>query len=152
MCGVEYLVHDGWRDLLPDILHVINSCFQNGSCIILSPFDIRQQRTQLLTAILDSLSDQKIKDTWVSSSSLNMKTNKPPPGFDGKEVAPFSSTLIFRKRPCPNRPASLTSSGIKASGSAQELFPRYHQAWSPYSHSRTKPLQQHRRPRHLDMA
>lgn len=27
--GVEYLAHHGWRDFLPDILHIVNCCLKN---------------------------------------------------------------------------------------------------------------------------
>lgn len=57
---VKYLAHNGWRDFLPDVLHIINCCLKNRSRVILSSLYIWQQSTQLLTAILDSFSEQRI--------------------------------------------------------------------------------------------
>lgn len=57
---VQYLAHNVWRDFLPDIPHVINCCLKNRSGIIFSPLYIWQQSPQLLTAILDSFSKQRI--------------------------------------------------------------------------------------------
>ena len=56
---VAYLAHDSWRDFLPDKLHIINCGLEDRSRIILSPLYIRQQGAQLLTAILDSFSEQR---------------------------------------------------------------------------------------------
>lgn len=78
--GVKYLAHNGWGDFLPDVLHIINRCLKNRSRVILSSLYIRQQSTQLLTAILDSFSEQRIvvnKEKLVSFSTLYIRTNKP---------------------------------------------------------------------------
>lgn len=52
----EYLGHDGWREIVPDVLHIINCCLDNGSHVALPPLDVRKESAQLLTGKLDALS------------------------------------------------------------------------------------------------
>lgn len=52
----EYLGHDGWREIVPDVLHIINCCLDNGSHVALPPLDVRKESAQLLAGKLDALS------------------------------------------------------------------------------------------------
>lgn len=52
----EYLGHDGWREILPDILHIINGGLNNRSHVALPPLDVWKESTQLLAGKLDALS------------------------------------------------------------------------------------------------
>lgn len=59
----EYLGHNGWRERLPDLLHIINCGLDDGSHITLPPLDVWQESAQLLTAKLDALSVQTVMKT-----------------------------------------------------------------------------------------
>lgn len=73
----EYLGHNGWRERLPDLLHIINCGLDNWCHIALPPLDVWQERAQLLTARLDAFSVQMIvwKERSITSSLFIWRNN-----------------------------------------------------------------------------
>lgn len=126
----EYLGHNGWRERLPDLLHIINCGLDDGSHITLPPLDVRQESAQLLTAKLDALSVQTVMKITMHYFFAHQKEQFFL-GFCENGLSLSSSDPCLRGRPRAPTTPEITPTGSSLKGATAKVQSPCHGSPSP---------------------